>query len=120
MRADIHGGQEHKRSVRGPDTEAQDLFPPFLTSGLQRTAGPYKSVNTRTWAYRASRSVASFANGVRQPVSLSAGDMPRVCVKLRERADMSALCGLGEYFYEPLPPGRVRRSPRKVSLGLGI
>jgi hypothetical protein len=35
MRADIHGGQEHKRSVRGPDTEAQDLFPPFLTSGLQ-------------------------------------------------------------------------------------
>jgi hypothetical protein len=28
--------------------------------------------------------------------------------------------GLGEYFYEPLPPGRVRRLPRKVSLGLGI
>jgi hypothetical protein len=26
MRADIHGGQEHKRSVQGPDTEAQDLF----------------------------------------------------------------------------------------------
>jgi hypothetical protein len=44
MRADIHGGQEHKRSVRGPDTEAQDLFPPFLTSGLQRTAGPYRWV----------------------------------------------------------------------------
>jgi hypothetical protein len=31
-------------SIRGPDTEAQDLFPPFLTSGLQRTAGPYKWV----------------------------------------------------------------------------
>src|SRR5262249_898643 len=28
MRADIHGGQEHKRSVQGPDTEAQDLSPP--------------------------------------------------------------------------------------------
>jgi hypothetical protein len=46
MRADIHGGQEHKRSVRGPDTEAQDLFPPFLTSGLQRTAGPYRWVKS--------------------------------------------------------------------------
>jgi hypothetical protein len=92
----------------------------IIISSLQRTADPYKSANTPSWAYRPSRSVASFANGVRQPVSLSAGDMPRVCVKLRERADMSALCGLGEYFYEPLPPGRVRRSPRKVSLGLGI
>src|SRR5215469_458605 len=28
MRADIHHGQEHKRSVQGPDTEAQDLSPP--------------------------------------------------------------------------------------------
>jgi hypothetical protein len=28
MRADIHGGQEHKRSIQGPDTEAQDLSPP--------------------------------------------------------------------------------------------
>src|SRR6516165_7051696 len=28
MRADIHDGQEHKRSVQGPDTEAQDLSPP--------------------------------------------------------------------------------------------
>ena len=28
MRADIHAGQEHKRSVQGPDTEAQDLSPP--------------------------------------------------------------------------------------------
>src|SRR3984893_17479477 len=28
MRADIHDGQERKRSVQGPDTEAQDLSPP--------------------------------------------------------------------------------------------
>src|SRR5262249_43807511 len=28
MRADTHDGQEHKRSVQGPDTEAQDLSPP--------------------------------------------------------------------------------------------
>src|SRR4029077_8658839 len=26
--ADIHDGQEHKRSVQGPDTEAQDPRPP--------------------------------------------------------------------------------------------
>jgi hypothetical protein len=29
MRADIHDGQEHKRSMQGPDTEAQD-HPPFV------------------------------------------------------------------------------------------
>jgi len=28
VRADIHDGQEHKRSMQGPDTEAQD-HPPF-------------------------------------------------------------------------------------------
>jgi hypothetical protein len=29
MRADIHDGQEHNRSMQGPDTEAQD-HPPFV------------------------------------------------------------------------------------------
>jgi hypothetical protein len=29
MRADIHDGQENKRSMQGPDTEAQD-HPPFV------------------------------------------------------------------------------------------
>jgi hypothetical protein len=28
MRADIHDGQEQKRSIQGPDTEAQDLSSP--------------------------------------------------------------------------------------------
>src|SRR5262252_8407190 len=46
MRADIHSGQEHKRSNHGPDTEAQDQSPPSLTSGLQHTAGPYKRVTS--------------------------------------------------------------------------
>jgi hypothetical protein len=41
MRADIHNGQEHERSIHGPDTEAQDQSPPLLKSGLQHTAGPY-------------------------------------------------------------------------------
>jgi hypothetical protein len=31
-------------SIHGPDTEAQDLSPPLLISGLQRTAGPYRWV----------------------------------------------------------------------------
>ena len=30
MRADIHDGQEHKRSMQGPDTDAQDQPPPFF------------------------------------------------------------------------------------------
>jgi hypothetical protein len=30
VRADIHDGQEHKRSVQGPDTDAQDQPPPFI------------------------------------------------------------------------------------------
>jgi hypothetical protein len=29
VRADIHDGQEHKRSKQGPDTDAQDHPPPF-------------------------------------------------------------------------------------------
>src|ERR1700683_264520 len=44
MRADIHDGQEHERSIHGPDTEAQDQSPPSLTSSLQHTAGPYSRV----------------------------------------------------------------------------
>jgi hypothetical protein len=44
MRADIHDGQEHERSIHGPDTEAQDQSPPSLTSDLQHTAGPYSWV----------------------------------------------------------------------------
>ena len=39
MRADIHDGQEHERSIHGPDTKAQDQSPPSLTSDLQHTAG---------------------------------------------------------------------------------
>jgi hypothetical protein len=42
MRADIHDGQEHKRSIHGPDTEAQDQSSPSITFGLQHTAGPYR------------------------------------------------------------------------------
>ena len=49
MRADIHDGQEHERSIHGPDTEAQDQSPPSLTSGLQHTAGPYRWVKRRHW-----------------------------------------------------------------------
>jgi hypothetical protein len=44
MRADIHDGQEHKRSIHGPDTEAQDQSSPSVTFGLQHTAGPYSRV----------------------------------------------------------------------------
>jgi hypothetical protein len=44
MRADIHDGQEHKRSIHGPDTEAQDQSSPSVTFGLQHTAGPYSGV----------------------------------------------------------------------------
>src|SRR5215467_7084410 len=51
MRADIHDGQEHKRSVQGPDTEAQDLSPPNhhfpLATRVQRAAGPYRSAKSR-------------------------------------------------------------------------
>jgi hypothetical protein len=40
MRVGIHDGQEHKRSIHGPDTEAQDPSSPFVTSSLQRTTAP--------------------------------------------------------------------------------
>jgi hypothetical protein len=41
-RPHIHDGQERKRSVHGPDTEAQDLSPPIIIFGLQRAAGPVR------------------------------------------------------------------------------
>jgi hypothetical protein len=44
MRADIHDGQEHKRSIHGPNTEAPDQSSPSVTFGLQHTAGPYSWV----------------------------------------------------------------------------
>jgi hypothetical protein len=37
--------QEHKRSMQGPDTDAQDHPLHLFTSGLQRTAGPYSWVS---------------------------------------------------------------------------
>ena len=48
MCADIHDGQEHKCSVQGPDTEAQETnHLQIFTFGLQRTAGPYKCAKTK-------------------------------------------------------------------------
>src|SRR5262249_43658531 len=53
MRADIHDGQEHKRSVQGPDTEAQDLSHlQIITFRLQRAAGPYRSAISDIGALR--------------------------------------------------------------------
>src|SRR6476660_5201168 len=43
--------RSHKRSMQGPDTDAQDHPLHLFTSGLQRTAGPYrwaKTGNTRS------------------------------------------------------------------------
>jgi hypothetical protein len=33
MRADIHNGQEHERSIHGPDTEARNKVPLELKYG---------------------------------------------------------------------------------------
>jgi hypothetical protein len=54
VRADIHNGQEHKRSMQGPDTDAQDHPLHLFTSGLQRTA-PKRAVR----AMSAIRPIAS-------------------------------------------------------------
>jgi hypothetical protein len=41
-----HGGQELKRSINGPDTEAQGQPLQIVTFGLQRAAGPYRWVTS--------------------------------------------------------------------------
>ena len=46
--------KELNRSMQGPDTDAQDQPPPFLTFGLQRTAGPYRCANERPLRYAVS------------------------------------------------------------------
>jgi hypothetical protein len=83
MRADIHDGQEHKRSTHGPDTEAQDQSSPSVTFGLQHTAGPYRWVTRKgsnlgsRWNIRWGRPPFYFirmssANTVAQPATRSA------------------------------------------------
>src|SRR6201987_2161628 len=52
MRADIHGGQEHKRSVQGPDTEAQDLSPPNHHFPLATRGRSIQKCHKRTRALR--------------------------------------------------------------------
>ena len=42
MCADIHDGQEHKRSVEGRIQKRKTNHLQIITFGLQRTAGPYK------------------------------------------------------------------------------
>jgi hypothetical protein len=39
--AGISNGREHKRSMQGPDTDAEDQPPPLFTFCLHRTASPY-------------------------------------------------------------------------------
>jgi hypothetical protein len=58
VRADIHDGQEHKRFMQGPDTDAQDQPLHFLTFGLQRTAGPY------SWVIRVGLAQQPVASGL--------------------------------------------------------
>src|SRR5215831_15754764 len=50
MRADIHDGQEHKRSVQGPDTEAQDLSPPNHHFPLATRGRSIEKCHIRTFA----------------------------------------------------------------------
>jgi len=46
MCADIHDGQEHKRSVEGRIQKRKTNHLQIITFGLQRTAGPYKGANS--------------------------------------------------------------------------
>jgi len=45
MCADIHDGQEHKRSVEGRIQKRKTNHLQIITFGLQRTAGPYKGAS---------------------------------------------------------------------------
>jgi hypothetical protein len=47
MRADIHDGQEHKRSVKGRIQMRKTNHLQIVTFGLQRAAGPYRWAKTR-------------------------------------------------------------------------
>jgi hypothetical protein len=44
-RADIHDGQEHKRSVKGRIQKRKTYHLQIITFGLQRAAGPYRWAN---------------------------------------------------------------------------
>jgi hypothetical protein len=53
MRADIHDGQEHKRSIHGPDTEAQDQSSPSVYITRLSVRSPFW-MSPRASAYRLS------------------------------------------------------------------
>jgi hypothetical protein len=46
MCADIHDGREHKRSFKGRIQKRKTNHLQIITSGLQRTAGPYKRASS--------------------------------------------------------------------------
>jgi hypothetical protein len=59
VRADIHDGQEHKRSMQGPDTDAQDQPPPFTqirlaTHGRSIQMGQNRKYSLRADVFRSS------------------------------------------------------------------
>jgi hypothetical protein len=51
VRADIHDGQEHKRSMQGPDTDAQDQPPPFFHIRLATHGRSIQLGQNRSWSF---------------------------------------------------------------------
>jgi hypothetical protein len=77
VRADIHDGQEHKRSMQGPDTDAQDQPPPFAHIRLAthgRSKGNLADPSGISQLYPRNRTSRPFAtdvgNGLRADVAL--------------------------------------------------
>src|ERR1700730_3012749 len=66
MRADIHDGQEHKRSVQGPDTEAQDLSPPNHHFPLATRGRSIQKCHKRTHALHCRRGSTTTGKSARR------------------------------------------------------
>jgi hypothetical protein len=103
MRADIHDGQEHERSVHGPDTEAQDQSPLSLISGLQHTAGPYRWV--MCGRRRLGKNVAAAIGRVRSCVRPVCAVVKPLAIELPNRSSAArtklSIVGSGEFGMSP-------------------
>src|ERR1700730_11600065 len=82
MRADIHDGQEHNRSMQGPDTEAQD-HPPFVQIQLA-TQG--RSIQRRQFGSERYHWIASCSSSTTRINTLT----PTAIKKTREKAQPPA------------------------------
>jgi hypothetical protein len=86
----IHDGQEHKRSMQGPDTDAQDQPPPFAHIRLATHGRSIQLGQRRKSGCPAARSALAPANGHRETLSACRKSAGQSAAIVRKRLSTAA------------------------------